>query len=799
MTTKLTNPITIQVGEADEIEEEEEDVEFNKDDEDEDEDDGYKKVKRLSITSLLKVENDLENETKTSKRLSATPNFRRRRISNNADEASEQKRQRAWLELCQKRGAVKCVDENDGENVRQVWQEFVSETQRLVADVDDLEQVLDAASGGDLMLHLGLDEHCIVERNRNRNRNDDDDVDVLPNEMCGAMTSPFRKAMFGSIPVLLKRVCAMDDVGDESGRGARYELAIHSLLRNDHVLRCYGAVGRDCLVFERCEQSVAQLVARQRGAVSIGRVCQIGLEIARALAYMRRHDIVHGNLSSSCVLLDRDGHVRLAGFSKSEHREARWHCPESVASRHAQATDIYALGLILLHLTSGRLPFEVECRRWGTSQLLAYVDAGGRAEASVKLPKNLRDIISNCCSASVTPSKLCDLFEYMLDFLYGDDDDDDDDDFDDDDDDDDDTGNDASAAAIVTAAAVELAKSGTHGLLVDADQRAECVASSRWALLRGRTARRGRPVALVKHLVASPARAAQGMWAALAGRSHRHVAKLCSVSVESSVGVALALADAHMLDVRAESTLRHRIAVQLASAVAFLHSHNVVHRALHSGNVLLCGNDANVALIDASRCATLGGDGDKDDLRFDVIACAGMPLDAVAPELLLAYHRPYSTASDVYALAALLHRVLTGRSVAPHLAPADFLALLPHHFTSSSPLLPAPVRELLNECLHPDIERRPSSQHVADELSHHYSIAIDQDEEELVDDDQDDQELADDEQDVEEEIVAAVQPRQRRDHGFLGSLCSPWLFMLTISLAFVLSYMGTSNSEARKT
>jgi hypothetical protein len=90
-----------------------------------------------------------------------------------------------------------------------------------------------------------------------------------------------------------------------------------------------------------------------------------------------------------------------------------------------------------------------------------------------------------------------------------------------------------------------------------------------------------------------------------------------------------------------------RIATELARGLAHAHAHGVVHRDLTPGNVQLC-DDGQVKLLDLGMAAAFGR------RKLD----GGTPA-YMAPEQAAA--APEDERTDVYALGALLYRMLTGQ------------------------------------------------------------------------------------------------------------------------------------------
>jgi hypothetical protein len=94
-----------------------------------------------------------------------------------------------------------------------------------------------------------------------------------------------------------------------------------------------------------------------------------------------------------------------------------------------------------------------------------------------------------------------------------------------------------------------------------------------------------------------------------------------------------------------------RIAVEVARALAYAHTHGVVHRDLTPRNVFLCA-DGQVKLLDLGMAQAFGR------RKLD----GGSP-DFMAPEQVRG--EPEDERTDVFALGALLYRMLTGRSPFP--------------------------------------------------------------------------------------------------------------------------------------
>jgi len=227
---------------------------------------------------------------------------------------------------------------------------------------------------------------------------------------------------------------------------------------------------------------------------------------------------------------------------------------------------------------------------------------------------------------------------------------------------------------------------------------------------RARHQRLGREVALKMILTrghASPNEVARFLGEArtLAQLQHPNIVQIFDIG-EHADGpfLALELAEGGSLaDQLADHPLRAqeaaRILEVLALAVAEVHRHGIIHRDLTPANVLLAGtkhdandaNDANasqlrdnafsaqcVKIADFGLARRLDGDSGLTATGF----VAGTP-NYLAPEQASGRVDAVSPAVDIYALGAILYRMLTGSSPFPAATPLDTL-----HRVMHDPVLP---------------------------------------------------------------------------------------------------------------
>lgn len=141
-----------------------------------------------------------------------------------------------------------------------------------------------------------------------------------------------------------------------------------------------------------------------------------------------------------------------------------------------------------------------------------------------------------------------------------------------------------------------------------------------------------------------------------------------------------------------------RLLRDVASALAFLHDHRLLHRDLGGRNVR-CTGDGRVKLIDFGVLANFGFCGDL----------AGTP-PYVAPESLRGL--PLDHRTDLFGLGALAYWLLTGREAYPARKVADLeelWSLRPPPPSAMAPEVPAALDELVLSMLSLDRHGRPAS------------------------------------------------------------------------------------------
>lgn len=160
------------------------------------------------------------------------------------------------------------------------------------------------------------------------------------------------------------------------------------------------------IVQEWIHDTSLQDMLDQKRELSLREILEIGVNLASVLEYLHKQEIIHRNLKPSNVMLTEDGKVILVDFSIARVDQfpdisqrpdgsygfvgtPNYSAPEQIQSpEHIRnAVDIFALGVILYELLTGKLPFE-----YGNNSLL-YPDGHLPVPNSRDIPKSLYDVL----------------------------------------------------------------------------------------------------------------------------------------------------------------------------------------------------------------------------------------------------------------------------------------------------------------------------------------------------------------------------------------------------------------------
>ena len=176
-------------------------------------------------------------------------------------------------------------------------------------------------------------------------------------------------------PVALKFLPERD-AADDAGAAARLaqfhsELRLARQVSHKNVCRLYDlgeADGRPFLTMEYVDGEDLAALLRRIGRLPPDKAVDIARQLCAGLAAAHERGVLHRDLKPANVMLDGEGNVRITDFglasvegdaSAMHAGTPQYMAPEQLAGQPASVkTDIYALGLILFEIFTGRRAYE---------------------------------------------------------------------------------------------------------------------------------------------------------------------------------------------------------------------------------------------------------------------------------------------------------------------------------------------------------------------------------------------------------------------------------------------------------
>jgi serine/threonine protein kinase len=145
-------------------------------------------------------------------------------------------------------------------------------------------------------------------------------------------------------------------------------------LKSPHLITIYdvkrNTAGDPFVIMEYVSgPSLRELLTAQPGGLGVQKAAFFLSGIAKGLSYLHERGIVHRDLKPGNIFYD-DGYVKIGDYGLSKHISVSRHsgqtvsvgtvhymAPEIGSGSYTKAIDIYALGVILYEMLSGRLPY----------------------------------------------------------------------------------------------------------------------------------------------------------------------------------------------------------------------------------------------------------------------------------------------------------------------------------------------------------------------------------------------------------------------------------------------------------
>ncbi|WP_188205759.1 Stk1 family PASTA domain-containing Ser/Thr kinase [Alkalibacillus aidingensis] len=148
-------------------------------------------------------------------------------------------------------------------------------------------------------------------------------------------------------------------------------------LSNEHIVSIYDVGEEDdiyYMVMEHVDGTTLKEYIQQKGTVSMDEAVRIMIQLSEAVKHAHDNGIIHRDIKPQNILIDHQGKVKITDFgiaralsstalTKTNDVLGSVHYLSPEQARGGVATkksDIYALGIVLYELLTGRLPFSGE-------------------------------------------------------------------------------------------------------------------------------------------------------------------------------------------------------------------------------------------------------------------------------------------------------------------------------------------------------------------------------------------------------------------------------------------------------
>ena len=151
------------------------------------------------------------------------------------------------------------------------------------------------------------------------------------------------------------------------------EVAQLQKLRHVNLVQVYGAGcdGED--VFFATElvegESLATILSR-RNKLAPDQVVEYGRQICSVLQFLHEHDLIHSKLTPEKIMVTKEDQIKITDLRLNRSKRRRWDAPrrrdlelaaymapEQFTEGASDKSDLYALGVVLYEMLSGKLPY----------------------------------------------------------------------------------------------------------------------------------------------------------------------------------------------------------------------------------------------------------------------------------------------------------------------------------------------------------------------------------------------------------------------------------------------------------
>jgi tRNA A-37 threonylcarbamoyl transferase component Bud32 len=193
----------------------------------------------------------------------------------------------------------------------------------------------------------------------------------------------------------------------------KHEASVMAKLRSPYIVQLYGVCLEKpyySMVMEYLSNGSLYSLLHADQAISWTTRYQIGVDVSCGLAYLHHQNIIHADLKSLNILLDKQTHAKITDFglskvkstSSSASRGAsnggsvRWMAPElfDAYAKTTKLSDVFSFAIVLWELGSRKIPYEKKAPRNEVVSIL--ICKGVREEINKETPPSMAALIAKC-------------------------------------------------------------------------------------------------------------------------------------------------------------------------------------------------------------------------------------------------------------------------------------------------------------------------------------------------------------------------------------------------------------------
>jgi serine/threonine-protein kinase len=190
------------------------------------------------------------------------------------------------------------------------------------------------------------------------------------------------------------------------------EARIQASLQHQNIATLYDFMefqGQPCIVMEYIDGQTLCDRVRPYGALHPAEALHIFAAVADAIGYIHGHGIIHRDIKSNNIKISTTGQVKLLDFGIAKGNMSpgltetgsvvgtlEYISPEQLATGHADPrSDIWALGVLLYEMTTGRVPFEAQTLG-ALCDMIGRADYAAPRQLNPAVPVEVAAIIARC-------------------------------------------------------------------------------------------------------------------------------------------------------------------------------------------------------------------------------------------------------------------------------------------------------------------------------------------------------------------------------------------------------------------